>query len=539
MIKVFSWNICWECIEHIGYFTGYCLITDANKMKTTCGKNIVNILKDQECDIIGLQEATDIENIIEQCDNLKKMNYIHHMSSSEGMITFYNPTRFKLLYYKTSELLRGRPYQMLILQDNKYDNKYTICINLHNGHGVSTDTMIKLFDQKLQEHSSLEKTPLNKCNQTTTGTINIMNNQLNIHLEIDISQFLNDNATNCSMILLGDLNDGYHSLKCQIPEGCKYGNPPIHKAEFLKHIFELNDKNELKIKEIKKGKTYYESIKEEPFDYWKGITPLLYNNSFNDLLKNMSVSSFNIEPPKTCCNMEKKHGQNGDYILISNNMEYDKSTTILEKYTNEKSNTSDHAPVYAIIKYKQSFVNTHNIKMSDIQLNEKNINFISNIIKCIIKYTHQIDIINDNYILTKLISKLKFTPQITQSHFNEIEIKEPIDSIEQIKSLINLYLTGSRTPTIRNAHQNKHGIHIIFEYQKNKSKLPIINTSIFQLKHDGFSLLKYYDDNKNVLPHNKYLWYIIFYILKIDFNIVVKTGEKLIDQSIKAEIPNK
>jgi endonuclease/exonuclease/phosphatase family metal-dependent hydrolase len=93
-------------------------------------------------------------------------------------------------------------------------------------------------------------------------------------------------------------------------------------------------------------------------NFWKGIQPFKYSDIPE--IENIVVSSQGIKPPKTCCTPSNLDGyydlrENkknydiylGDYILISDNLEYEKSTRIKPDFeVNALTNpTSDHLPV--------------------------------------------------------------------------------------------------------------------------------------------------------------------------------------------------
>ena len=78
-------------------------------------------------DFICLQEVSNSDEIIKESKILSSMNYNIHQSDSEQIGTFWNK-KYHLVKNRNSEFRPGRPYQVLIFEEN-------IClINLHMPH---------------------------------------------------------------------------------------------------------------------------------------------------------------------------------------------------------------------------------------------------------------------------------------------------------------------------------------------------------------------------------------------------------------------
>ena len=295
-IKVYSWNICFGCMDssitHLDRTT-QTLARECAK-KNNCIENVIKQLSKYQYDFIGLQEATKWNVIYtELIKKYPSYRFTQHKSGPEDMITIYDTNRFKLDNVRCSEFEPGRPFQILYLTERTTLEKF-ILINLHAPHYHSSGMgkLIHFISNNLKD-----------------AYINIRDNINLPDIEklrlSDISKYINDNASQFNVIILGDFND----------EGEKY---------------------------------------------WSKLR--LFNDS-DLLIKNITVTS-TTEPPKTCCvgssRIRTAIGQDwrfGDYILIDTvKMDYIRNNVIPQdpRFYTKEFITSDHLPVYSEIILKQS-----------------------------------------------------------------------------------------------------------------------------------------------------------------------------------------
>ena len=255
-----------------------------------CLKNIVNFLDKIDLDFIALQEATNWKKIINESSKLKKMKFIHHKSENEDMVSFYNPKLFKLEAVKVGNIIDGRPYQILFLND-KNKNKFII-INLHNAHNTNRKILEQAFSKKL-----------------TKGIKQyyLKNNCINLHQVIEKNIFnIISKYTNPHVIILGDFND----------EG----------ANFWKILKPFKYNSLINFKNIKVS-----SNKKPPNTCF---TPNHINKSLRKTLNDDKYIT--------------------DYILINNNLKFVDNNylpnELIFEYNAYKKPSSDHLPIMAKIK---------------------------------------------------------------------------------------------------------------------------------------------------------------------------------------------
>ena len=295
-IKIYSWNICFGCMEpsiaHLDK-TSQTLARECEK-KNNCIENVIKQLSKYKYDFIGLQEATNWNIIYTELIKIyPSYRFTQHRSGPEDMITIYDTDRFKLDNIRCNEFEPGRPFQILYLTERITLEKF-IVINLHAPHYHSSGM------GKLIHYMS---------NSLIDAYINMRDNNNLPDIEklrlSDISKYINDNAQKFNVIIFGDFND----------EGEKYWNglKPFNKSDLVN----------------------------------KNITV----TSINEPPKTCCVGSSRI---RTAMGQDMRFG---DYILIdTTKMDYIYNNTIPSDpsfYTKEFI-TSDHLPVYSEIILKQS-----------------------------------------------------------------------------------------------------------------------------------------------------------------------------------------
>jgi len=341
-IKVISYNLSWGSMVGDPDDSSAKLLAetcrDAKKEvghesdPTVCLTNVRAFLE-KECreelvDFIALQEASvSWKIIVEGSEIFKNMCYVHskvlYKSNPEededdaDLCTIYNNEKFKLLYTAYGNTNKdgtdGRPYHILFLE-KILDKKKYIFINFHNGHDISRDALENsLLISKINDFSK-EKLPRFE---------NIQDFQ-----PVTIEQFIREYtlSPDTHIIMAGDTND------------------------------------------LNKNK------------YWIGIKP--FKHSKIDLLKDINISTKDVRPPYTCCigrdkirdgkieiildnapprkRGEAKDNKYGDYIMISDELEYIQNNYIPDPDDFQRdarlNPTSDHLPVIAIIREKTKIV---------------------------------------------------------------------------------------------------------------------------------------------------------------------------------------
>jgi len=406
-LKILSWNICWECMS--ANQTSNTLAIYCKNNKNTCLLNVVDLIDQEEYDIIGLQEAAKYNVIISESDKLRKMGCIHHALNKNSIVdltTFYNIQKFKVLAVKVGNLFnkQGRPYHIIFLQHNKTSDKYII-INLHNGHYDRTKS--EYFSKDYLEKTlgaDIENLFIVDSSKTQKDFMNIENEKLS-----NGSHLFTENTF--KTIVLGDFNDNAGE------------------------------------------------------NYWQGLQPFKINTSFQNL-SSIVVSSQKTKPPKTCCTghsslrtADDKDFSIGDYILIDANLKYSTHNTIVQYFMdNIKTKlTSDHKPVYAIIKIPTPALAVVPVVVPDAVLpavptaNQKIISFI-----CIPnlngQFSSHLDCVNDSVSikqssLSTPMSLTEFKFSVINDAINKIMGKPPYTDIDkytiyklQLEKLYDKYL---------------------------------------------------------------------------------------------------
>ena len=273
----------------------YCVEKTKNKKTSICLENVLKIIDDNKnsYSFIGLQEASKFETLIKKSKKLQEMNYIHSNTLKnnlgENLITFYDPRKYKLLFFKTDTLLKNdRPVHILFLK-NQFNKSNLILINLHSYHYKNNENkkLDRILSSKLDIKNDILGTIINE-------KINPKNFKNHINKEIINKKILN--LKNLTMIVMGDWND--------------------HKK----------------------------------YNYWKSFKPFRYTQI--NKIKNIIVKS-NKPPNTCCVGKkslrpDSKDKLYSDYILISDNLRFKKENFIPKKYNifnAYKFPTSDHLPI--------------------------------------------------------------------------------------------------------------------------------------------------------------------------------------------------
>jgi hypothetical protein len=267
--------------------------------QNTCLLNVANFI-DKEChdyDFIGTQENGNWEELNSASNTLSKMGYIVHLTN-KGMVkfvTYYNPDRYTLLGGKVGDLIIPSPKE----EGRPYQ--------------------ILFFVDKQTKKDILF---INVHNSHNNGRTRIKTNFRDI-----ASGFM--------------MKKGEQSINLE----SNYGNDDI--TSLIKdktfYVMMTGDHND------------HGNIKESK--YWKGIKPFELSNYPN--LKNIKLSTNNVEPPFTCCDTtrKKKNGdfRYGDYILISDNLKFIKNNTISTiEYDSDNYPTSDHLPAFVELTFNDN-----------------------------------------------------------------------------------------------------------------------------------------------------------------------------------------
>jgi endonuclease/exonuclease/phosphatase family metal-dependent hydrolase len=150
MIKIITYNLSWESMtgKKINWHLCNSTIKNNKKHFSVCQNNIKDII-DHNFDFILLQEASNIENIIQDSKYLNKLLFLDHKSGKERMITLWNSNKYNIQDKITGEFETGRPWQLLI-----FDN--LSIINLHAPH-CGKIKLLKYLKNILKTHYDLIK----------------------------------------------------------------------------------------------------------------------------------------------------------------------------------------------------------------------------------------------------------------------------------------------------------------------------------------------------------------------------------------------
>jgi hypothetical protein len=143
---VMSYNVSWEAMTSTtaGNFK-LCASTGLGDgiCKLNILLNISTNIKKYNPDFVTIQEASEHNSIVELFDSDLYDSYIN-MSEKETMLSLWNKKKFNLVNSYDAEFDKGRPYVILILENNR-TKKNIALINLHGGH--NTDTQQNIFDK--------------------------------------------------------------------------------------------------------------------------------------------------------------------------------------------------------------------------------------------------------------------------------------------------------------------------------------------------------------------------------------------------------
>jgi len=319
IINALTYNTCWGCMSSndksknditAKALAEHCA-NEANKHKqnicaTNIAKNIYNAFMSntgtKEIDILGLQEATNwhlIKTYLET-NGITNLGVIHHITktakgANAELCTMYNKNKFELQSVHLGDIGISNKTDndkgrpfQIIHFHIKSNKRDLIVINIHNKHQISKEDLSAILSDT--KNQEFIRMPHNDI--TYKMFENGEGSQNNLRIS-DAEPYI---------IFMGDTND-------------------INTAEF-----------------------------------WKGYFPL------SEELQVWGVSSQGKKPENSCCiptsgtkKLREKVGSDtsvGDYVLISDNLQYVKNNVIPTTNINHNANqypASDHLPVLSII----------------------------------------------------------------------------------------------------------------------------------------------------------------------------------------------
>jgi len=189
-IKIFNWNICWQCMkgENQGSAGKLGLLCNPDK----CLINVKKIISDlYDFDFITLQEATEWENIISNISFTH--GYIHFKSGNSEMVTLYKKNKFNVIGFTSGNIkTQGRLYQIIFFETKIQPIERIILVNLHNGHNISKNDL----------ENSLN---INNCYFNKDNNIDF-NNIEQLQKKESIKSYV-EGLINIYVIVAGDFND--------------------------------------------------------------------------------------------------------------------------------------------------------------------------------------------------------------------------------------------------------------------------------------------------------------------------------------------
>lgn len=162
MVKVFTYNVCWEAnkpapLSYNGKLSGDLLNVCQNnveKCRQNISNTISNYLHKNKYDFIALQEIP-IENSpgLQLNDWIKRFkiknnhNVIINTSGFEKMMTIYDSTKYRLIQHKFGNLNeKGRPFNSILFEDIK-SKQNLMFVNLHAGHSMKSYGSLQMKKQ--------------------------------------------------------------------------------------------------------------------------------------------------------------------------------------------------------------------------------------------------------------------------------------------------------------------------------------------------------------------------------------------------------
>jgi hypothetical protein len=132
-MKILTYNLSWESMTGQQKDWIYCnndSTKSSPKFFEKCINNMVTMIDNNApYDFVALQEASNYKLLLEKSNYLEEnMDYRVGKSGRENIITFWDPTKYKLIKSINGSFQVGRPWTILIFQNG-------LCfINLHAGH---------------------------------------------------------------------------------------------------------------------------------------------------------------------------------------------------------------------------------------------------------------------------------------------------------------------------------------------------------------------------------------------------------------------
>lgn len=197
-IKVLSYNISFQAMigKAIGTVYKACPKKIDNNKITECLSNVAKYIENTgPYDLIGLQEASNWQDIIKQSKKLQNMKYETTKADEEEMISFYNSNKFTLDDDNAvikGDFGPGRPFQILFF-------KQKICfINVHPGHSgdyKNFDNIVNKYINKYVTKQGFNKTKiLNKLENYEIIIVGDSNSELT-SFDNKFFKFINNGRT--------------------------------------------------------------------------------------------------------------------------------------------------------------------------------------------------------------------------------------------------------------------------------------------------------------------------------------------------------
>ena len=322
--------------------------------KNVCLSNIQTVFESTKTqfsslDLVGLQEASNWEQLI-KASVLTSLSYVHHKALSADMVSLYNHKKFKLDAFIvgniTSTTMRetlrdghpakvkpdGRPYQLLFLTHRKSTHKY-VFINIHNSHLYTrTELVDALGHEKRFFVPKSNMQSFSNCNYDNVDVDTVVYKGV----LYDIGTYYLDTTqrTFYEIIFMGDTND-----QGRIDLWKEDANPqtptiysPFSPLSILDIKTSVSSKEQTPPDSCCSGRVHLRDDNATP----KYISDLQGENGIA-AIKHLDIVS----------DMDDKYG---DYILISENLNYETNNVIPKFPTNAKLfPTSDHLPVVSVI----------------------------------------------------------------------------------------------------------------------------------------------------------------------------------------------
>jgi len=155
-IKIFNWNICWQCVagEQKGSASDLGKLCQSNK----CFNNIQKIINGlSSFDFITLQEALKWKELTQNISNTHES--VHSKSNREDIVTLYNKNKYVVKEYVFGDISNtgGRPFQIIIFESKTISPETIIIINLHNGHYIKKSELERKISETFDKLKNINQ----------------------------------------------------------------------------------------------------------------------------------------------------------------------------------------------------------------------------------------------------------------------------------------------------------------------------------------------------------------------------------------------